>query len=102
MTETWSWIQRSSSELMIIIKDILNFFELENVRSVWLQFLGEENQRDWCVSRQIWWGHQVPVFRVTCDQESVYVGATSAEEAVMKAGAKMKISDSDQVIIDQS
>ena len=77
-------------------------FKRSNVRSVWLQFLGEERQRDWCVSRQIWWGHQVPVFRVTCDQESVYVGATSAEEAVMKAGAKMKISDTAQVIINQS
>ena len=42
------------------------------------------------------------MFRVTCDQESVYVGATSAEEAVMKAGDQMKISDTDQVIIDQS
>ena len=42
------------------------------------------------------------MFRVTCDQESVYVGATSAEEAVMKAGDQMKISDTAQVIIDQS
>ena len=42
------------------------------------------------------------MFRVTCDQDSVYVGATSAEEAVMKAGEKMKINDTDQVIIDQS
>ena len=42
------------------------------------------------------------MFRVTCDQESGYVGATSAEEAVMKAGDQMKISDTAQVIIDQS
>lgn len=24
-----------------------------------------ENIRDWCISRQIWWGHQIPAFIVT-------------------------------------
>jgi valyl-tRNA synthetase len=29
----------------------------ENVYFLWM-----ENIRDWCVSRQLWWGHQIPVF----------------------------------------
>lgn len=29
-----------------------------------------ENQRDWCLSRQIWWGHQIPLFE--CQNEKKY------------------------------
>jgi valyl-tRNA synthetase len=29
-----------------------------------------ENIRDWCISRQIWWGHRIPVFTCeTCEHE---------------------------------
>ena len=28
--------------------------------------------RPWCVSRQLWWGHQIPVWY--CDDEDLYVG----------------------------
>jgi len=31
-----------------------------------------ENIEDWCISRQIWWGHQVPVFYCkTCDHQHI-------------------------------
>jgi valyl-tRNA synthetase len=28
-------------------------------------FLGETH--DWCISRQLWWGHQIPAYHVTGD-----------------------------------
>ncbi len=28
-----------------------------------------ENIRDWCISRQIWWGHQIPIFYCECGHE---------------------------------
>jgi valyl-tRNA synthetase len=28
-----------------------------------------ENIRDWCISRQIWWGHQIPIFYCDCGHE---------------------------------
>lgn len=35
------------------------------------------NIQDWCISRQIWWGHRIPAWYD--DQENVYVGRTEAE-----------------------
>jgi valyl-tRNA synthetase len=37
-----------------------------------------ENIRDWCVSRQIWWGHQIPVWYCECGE--VIVSEQWAEE----------------------
>ena len=34
-----------------------------------------ENIHDWCISRQLWWGHRIPVYYHLKDN-SVYVGAT--------------------------
>jgi valyl-tRNA synthetase len=50
----------------------------EKVYSDWL-----ENLRDWTISRQLWWGHQIPAW-YTADGE-VFV-ARSREEAEKKAG----------------
>ncbi|MFQ5574215.1 MAG: valine--tRNA ligase [Terriglobia bacterium] len=38
-----------------------------------------ENIRDWCISRQLWWGHQVPAWYCeACDHVTVEVEAPSA------------------------
>ncbi|EMS54534.1 Valyl-tRNA synthetase [Triticum urartu] len=35
----------------------------------WYRWL--ENIRDWCVSRQLWWGHRVPAWYVTLEEDQV-------------------------------
>lgn len=35
-----------------------------------------ENLRDWCISRQIWFGHRIPVWYKKDDHEQIHVGVT--------------------------
>ncbi|KAM4696797.1 valine--tRNA ligase, mitochondrial [Rhinophrynus dorsalis] len=63
-------------------------------QKTWKNWLS--NISDWCVSRQLWWGHQIPAYRVTmsgtqagqniCDEsEGFWVAAHSEAEAKTKA-----------------
>jgi len=57
----------------------------------WFYWL--ENIRDWCLSRQLWWGHRVPAYRVhiegvTPRDADVWVVGRSYEEALKKAQTK--------------
>ena len=36
-----------------------------------------DNIQDWCISRQIWWGHRIPAWYD--DEGNVYVGHDEAE-----------------------
>jgi valyl-tRNA synthetase len=57
----------------------------------WYHWL--ENIQDWCISRQLWWGHRIPAYRVTkpVQESEMWFSAKSAEEAVKKAEAKLGV-----------
>ena len=47
-----------------------------------------ENIKDWCISRQLWWGHQIPAFYCDCCGEMV---VTKEDKAVCpKCGKEMR------------
>eukprot|EP00522_Entomoneis_paludosa_P011021 CAMPEP_0172463194 /NCGR_PEP_ID=MMETSP1065-20121228/46288_1 /TAXON_ID=265537 /ORGANISM="Amphiprora paludosa, Strain CCMP125" /LENGTH=1013 /DNA_ID=CAMNT_0013219083 /DNA_START=213 /DNA_END=3254 /DNA_ORIENTATION=- len=50
---------------------------------IWYNWL--EDIHDWCVSRQLWWGHRIPVWYVGESGESEYVVARNEKEAREKA-----------------
>ena len=49
-----------------------------------------ENVKDWCISRQLWWGHRIPAFYYG-EGEDEYIIATSREDAIERLNAIGKI-----------
>ena len=50
-----------------------------------------ENIQDWCISRQLWWGHRIPAWFITTSpegEEERFVVALTKEEALQKAQEK--------------
>ncbi|KAG5677754.1 hypothetical protein PVAND_007485 [Polypedilum vanderplanki] len=45
----------------------------------WFRWL--TNCRDWCISRQLWWGHQIPAYKFQQENEEIWIAAKSQEEA---------------------
>lgn len=52
-----------------------------------------ENIRDWCISRQLWWGHQIPAYY--CDDCGEMIVATEKPEKCPKCGSSRFTQDSD-------
>ncbi|MFA6780309.1 MAG: valine--tRNA ligase, partial [Paludibacteraceae bacterium] len=65
-----------------VMNDDLKFYpsKYKNTYRNWL-----DNIKDWCISRQLWWGHRIPAYFLP---EGGYVVAQSAEEALELAKAK--------------
>lgn len=68
------------------LKIVPNHFEKD-----WFRWL--ENCHDWCISRQLWWGHRIPAYEVKSGSASSWIAAKSLEEAQQKAQSFLKTVD---------
>ena len=69
-----------------VMTDEIQFYppKYKNTYRHWL-----ENIKDWCISRQLWWGHRIPAYYfTTADGKRDFVVAETAEKALDKAKEK--------------
>src|SRR5256886_2078875 len=60
ISEQWFLRYPKTNEALAMVRDhLIRFFPVhwEKVYTQWL-----ENIRDWCISRQVWWGHRIPAW----------------------------------------
>uniref|UniRef100_A0A8C3IA61 Valine--tRNA ligase, mitochondrial n=1 Tax=Chrysemys picta bellii TaxID=8478 RepID=A0A8C3IA61_CHRPI len=48
------------------------------------------NISDWCISRQLWWGHQIPAYQVSVSGDALWVVGRTEAEARRKASGILK------------
>src|SRR5438128_12492648 len=68
---------KTKDALAVVCDHLIRFFPVhwEKVYAQWL-----ENIRDWCISRQVWWGHRIPAWyrkqksEVRGQESEIYVG----------------------------
>ena len=68
--------------LDVVMKDEIKFYpdKFKNTYAHWM-----ENVKDWCISRQLWWGHRIPAYHLPNRE---FVVAVSKEEALKIAVEK--------------
>src|SRR5438128_3060767 len=78
LSEQWFLRYPKTKEALAVVRDhLIRFFPVhwEKVYGQWL-----ENIQDWCISRQVWWGHRIPAWypkkksEVTGQKSEIHVG----------------------------
>ncbi len=83
------WFMRMSDvakkALEVVEDDTIQFHpaKFKNTYRHWL-----ENIKDWCISRQLWWGHRIPAYYYDVDGKSEVVVAATRQEAYRLACEK--------------
>ena len=79
------------SEMGAVVRDGRIKIVPERFGRQYLQWI--DNLRDWCISRQLWWGHQIPVWY--CDDCKEMIVAVDAPSACRKCSSKNLRQDED-------
>ncbi|XP_030765856.1 valine--tRNA ligase-like [Sitophilus oryzae] len=83
------WFVKCSTMAENALNDVKSgnlVIEPENFEKMWFHWL--ENIRDWCISRQLWWGHRIPAYHCAKmgseSREKIWVAAKNEQEAKIK------------------
>ena len=76
----------AETSLKPVMDDVIRFVP-EKYKTTYRNWL--ENIQDWCISRQLWWGHRIPAYYYTdpTDGSEKFVVAESADQALDKVRA---------------
>src|ERR1041385_1530664 len=82
ISEQWFLRYPKTREALGVVRDhLIRFFPVhwEKVYAQWL-----ENIQDWCISRQVWWGHRIPAWyrksQTPNSKPRIYVGVEPPED----------------------
>src|ERR1041385_2301170 len=82
LSEQWFLRYPKTKEALAAVRDhLIRFFPVhwEKVYAQWL-----ENIQDWCISRQVWWGHRIPAWyrksQTPNSKPRIYVGVEPPED----------------------
>jgi valyl-tRNA synthetase len=98
LSTQWFLSMKHFSEIALppVMNDEIKFVptKYKNTYRHWL-----ENIKDWCISRQLWWGHRIPAYYFTVNGKRHVIVAETSEDALKKAQAiepLLKIEDLEQ------
>ena len=78
----------AKTALQAVKSDEVTFYP-ENMWNMFYNWLNEDNVRDWCISRQLWWGQRIPAWYYTDSEGKEYILVSeTAEEALKQAQEK--------------
>jgi len=85
LSEQWFISMRHFADISLspVMEDLIRFVpeKYKTTYRLWL-----ENIQDWCISRQLWWGHRIPAYYYEdANGETHIVVAPTREEALVKA-----------------
>jgi len=94
LTDQWYVkVEPLAKEAIKVVEDGDIKFVPENWSNTYFEWM--RNIEDWCISRQIWWGHRIPAWY---DQDGNVFVAKSLEEAQIKAGPDAVLTQDNDVL----
>ena len=94
LSEQWFLRYPKTKEALAVVRDHLIRFFPAHWEKVYAQWL--ENIRDWCISRQVWWGHRIPAWyrKAQIRNSKSEIGeefmSASSRRLIPRTGSRMK------------
>jgi len=90
--EQWFVAMRDLADLILpVLREKQIEYVPDRFRKYSIEWL--ENIRDWCISRQLWWGHRIPVW--TCEDCGEVIVSIDSPEVCSKCGSQKLEQDPD-------